>query len=76
MTWASRHGLNVGCLKAKGITVWGGLKFSMGKPQERFSVNGRDGWHGRPSCVLRGGHGWYKGLSGRRRGGGRSMTCH
>ena len=29
-----------------------------------------------PSCVLRGGHGWNSGLSGRKRGGGSLMTCH
>ena len=56
--------------------VWGGLKFSMGKPRGRSDVNGKDGWHGRLGCVLKGGHGWNKVLSGRRRGGGRSMTCH
>ena len=96
MTWAGRHELNVGCLKARGGYnylgraigwghgwvvvngggVWGGLEFSMGKPQGRFSVNGRDGWHGRLGCVLKGGHGWNRGFSGWRRGGGRSMTCH
>ena len=49
---------------------------SMGKPRGRSDVNGGDGWHGRLNCVLRGGHGWNRGLSGQRRGGGRSMTCH
>ena len=54
----------------------GGLKFSMGKTRGRSSVNGRDGWHGRPGCVLKGGLGWNRGLSGQRKGGGRLMMCH
>ena len=56
--------------------VWGGLEFSMGKSRGRSGVNGKDGWHGRLDCVLRGGHEWNRGLSGRKRGKGRLMTCH
>ena len=36
--------------------MWGELESSMGKPQGRFGVNGRDRWHGGPGCVMRGGH--------------------
>ena len=28
--------------------MWGGLKFSLGKPQGRSGVNKRDGWHRGP----------------------------
>ena len=55
--------------------VWGGLEFGMGKPQGRSSVNGRDGWYGGPSCVMRGEQGWIKGLSGKMRSGGTWTTC-
>ena len=65
-----------GWVVVNGGSVRGGLEFSMGKPRGRSGVNGRDGWHGRLGCVLRGGHGWNRGLSGQRRGGGRLMTCH
>jgi len=69
-------GLGHGWVVVNGGGVWGGLEFSMGKPQGRFSVNGRARWHGRLGCALRGGHEWNKGLNGRRKGGGKSMTCH
>ena len=55
--------------------VWGGLKFIMGKPQGLSIVNGRDGWHGGPNYVMRGGQGWIKGLIGKMRSGGTSTTC-
>ena len=57
--------------------VWGGLKSSMGKPQGSFGVNGRDGWHWGPGCVMKGGQGWIRGLSGKIRNGGKStMFMH
>ena len=55
--------------------VWGGLEFSMGEPQERIGVNGRDGWHEGPSCVIKGGQGWIRGLNGKIRIGGTLTTC-
>ena len=64
-----------GRVVVNGGGVWGGLKFSMSKPHGRSGVNGRDGWYGGPSCVMRGEQGWIKGLSGKMRSGGTWTTC-
>ena len=41
--------------------MWGGLEFSIGKPQGISGINGRDGWYGGPSCVMRGEQGSNQG---------------